>query len=127
MSQMGQLGPPPAAISPVASAAMASDPFAFAVAPAPALAVPIPAAPAPVPGYTMSAFSNVGGFGGDGDGSGGGSRTYTVVIPKSAQGFGIKLNDTPTGDAFVEGFTHQGPQQAVRFHSRVSIASDSKR
>ena len=41
------------------------------------------------------------------------SDTYTVVLPKTAAGFGIKLNDMPgTNDAFVEGFSHAGPQQA---------------
>lgn len=85
------------------------DPWGF-VASAPA-AAPTPA-PAPVPApvatpYSSSAFAGLGG-GVAGDGGG----TYTVVLPKTAAGFGIKLNNTPTGDAFVEGFSHAGPQQA---------------
>ena len=82
------------------------DPWGFvASTPAPAPAAPVPApAPTATP-YSSSAFAGLGGQ----TAAGG---TYTVVLPKTAAGFGIKLNNTPTGDAFVEGFSHAGPQQA---------------
>jgi len=94
----------------VATSLPTDDPWGFvASTPAPA---PAPAAPAPAPApaatatpYSSSAFASLGGQ----TAAGG---TYTVVLPKTAAGFGIKLNNTPTGDAFVEGFSHAGPQQA---------------
>jgi hypothetical protein len=85
------------------------DPWGFvASTPAPAPAAP---APAPAPAATPYSASAFGGLAGP-PAAGGGGGTYTVVLPKTAAGFGIKLNNTPTGDAFVEGFSHAGPQQA---------------
>ena len=88
------------------------DPWGFvASAPAPAVATPVPV-PSPAPGPAATPYSSSA-FEGLGSGPAAvGSGTYTVVLPKTSAGFGIKLNNTPAGDAFVEGFSHAGPQQA---------------
>lgn len=113
------LGLPGATAAAPAVALPTDDPWGF-VASAPAAPAPVPApAPAPAPAapaatpYASAAFAGLGGAGGAAPpAAAGGGGTYTVVLPKTAAGFGINLNNTPTGDAFVEGFSHGGPQQA---------------